>query len=960
MDRRTELSAGTALDFPGMNCVIGRCIGRGSNAIVYEGEYCDASNSHLKHRVLVKELFPFDGNGHIWRDEKQHIAMDAQGEAVWALHRRSFERGNAVHLQLLAQTPDQIGGNLNTYALNGTLYTLLDYTGGRSMDKALQSGSHQTLDQIVERMRKLLFVLRTFHEQGFLHLDISLDNVLLIGQGETERVLLIDYNSVHARDELQSNDVYFSAKEGFTPPEVRTGRVQAIAPCTDLFSVACVFYALLTGAPPTMVQMSRRKPPDAADSPYLKDVPATVRAQVGLILRRGLCVLPDRRYQHCDDMLRDLEELRRRIHGIGVTHAALWEAGRRSVHRLVQQNPSLEYVQREAELYPLRMQFENGGSMPAKTFMQLLEQGEAASALLLGDGGMGKSTALLRTALEQTAHYSPAQPAVLYLPLMGRKDGAINYILDRILIELHFDAQTQTMEDARHALITLLNPPQKANRKTNVRLLLLLDGLNEATGDTAGLMEELKRLSAYPALRMVIASRTAPEELDMARACMMPLELHEVSDTLTRHGLLLPESEGMRELLKTPMMLSLFIQTAQHTENQVLCQSQEELISAYLDALCMKAAREGSRPVDYQVEAAVRLVLPAIAREIRRQGQPLNDQALFRVVRRCHGILRSRALTGSFPAWIGHTAEVFGDYTDNAEAWYGEIVQSFLWRKLGLLVRDEAGCYRVLHQILLEHFAVQATANERKIRACRLKTGAFAGVVLLLLACISLLVYEVWLKPKPYDEAMSEKAMDAAVMQYVNCGLQYEAMTEMLAGRIGADACEAKITAAGVPASRSAEMALDAMSTDGEVIPWSTQPFDMENAEVLLALPQERAETYARYVTAYLLVCSGNTGTTESEFTQALAELLEADADIAWLLEQIVCAPHVEGMDSQQRVSFDTGLLSLPAMQENRSADVSHGLPYALEKAYERRRLALNELNRLAVMYDPAVKEDGE
>ena len=316
-------------------------------------------------------------------------------------------------------------------------------------------------------------------------------------------------------------------------------------------------------------------------------------------------------------------------------------------------------------------------------------------------------------------------------------------------------------------------------------------------------------------------------------------------------------------------------------------------------------------------------------------------------------------MTSAFPAWIGHSTEVLGAHTDNAEAWYGEIVQNLLWQKLGLLVRDEACCYHVLHQILLDYFVVQAAANRRRVWGCRLKTGAFASVVLLLLACVSLAVYEVWLKPEPYDETMSKKIIDAATMQYVSCGLQYKAMTDMLADQIDADACEAKITAAGVPASRSAEVALDVMKTDGEVIQWSNQPFDVENAEILLALPQERAATYARYIAAYRLVSTGKTSTTKSEFFQALTGLLEADADVTWLLERAVCTPHVEGMDTQQRLSFDTGRLSLPDAQENRSIDVSNGMSYALEKAYERRRLALNELNRLAVMYAPAVKEDG-
>lgn len=79
MDQRIGLKPGTELPFPGMACVIERCVGCGSNAIVYEGAYPDALNPRLRHRVLIKELFPYDAGGHIWRGEKQQICMDGLG-----------------------------------------------------------------------------------------------------------------------------------------------------------------------------------------------------------------------------------------------------------------------------------------------------------------------------------------------------------------------------------------------------------------------------------------------------------------------------------------------------------------------------------------------------------------------------------------------------------------------------------------------------------------------------------------------------------------------------------------------------------------------------------------------------------------------------------------------------------------------------------------------------------------
>lgn len=898
MDHRTELRAGTALAFPGMTCIVERCIGRGSNAIVYEGWYQDATSTRQRHHVLIKELFPYDVQEHIWRNDEQAVCTDAQGEALWRLHRLSFERGNDIHLQLLAQQPDQIGGNWNTFPLNQTLYTILDYSGGRSLDKELSSGTPQQLRKIIARMRQLLHALNTFHGRDFLHLDISTDNVLLVGRGEQERVMLIDYNSVHTREELRrDNGVYFSAKEGFTAPEVRTGMTSSIAPCTDLFSVTAVFYACLTGQPPTALQLNRKNPPDASESLLLSNAPSTVKAQIRKIMWHGLCVLPDRRYQSCAEMLRDLQELQDRLDGVGVTRAALWEAGRKSVERLIQQNPSLSYVHKREALYPLRIRPEGGDSMLAEQFMEAVAGGAGASAVLVGEGGMGKSTALLRAVLDAPGRYTPASTAIIYLPLFGWKHGESNYILDHILMELRFDARTKTMDDARHALMALLSrPPRQGNGGRAA--LLLLDGLNEAIGDPSELVEEINRLAALPGLRILVASRTVPENLCLSRASMIRLTEQDVDEALAHHGLLLPEGTEMRQLLQVPMMLSLFIQTANHTGSQVLCQTEAELLNGYLDALCTKAARDASQPVNYQAEAAVKLVLPAIAREMHRQGRPLDDQALYKAVGRCYGIFGSKALSKAFPEWIGHSREIVGEQTAGAEAWYGQVVQNVLF------------------------------------------------------------VYEMWLKPKPYDETMSAMVVDAATMQYVNCGLQYEAMSAMLSGSAEPELCAAQVAGWGTPASNSAQLAMAAMQeSGGEVVPWSNQPFDFENAAVLLALPEARATVYVGYIRAYQLVQSGETSTSEDDFADALAQLLEADADVAWLLDQAVCMLHVGGMSEQQRLAYNTGLLSLPAAQETRSVDTSRGLSYALEKAYERQREAQRTLGQMAVMYDPYVKE---
>ena len=188
MDRRTALPEGAVLLFPGMVCQIEKEIGRGSNAIVYKGHYEDAALKGQHHHVLVKELFPYHSEGKIDRSkENQTILCQKEAQTVWEMHEKSFMRGNAVHLQLLQKHPAEIGGNFNTFALNGTYYTILDFSGGRTLNTQ-ENGGPSCLRQLVRRMMGMLDRLEIFHEMGFLHLDISPDNVLLINSGKWEQV----------------------------------------------------------------------------------------------------------------------------------------------------------------------------------------------------------------------------------------------------------------------------------------------------------------------------------------------------------------------------------------------------------------------------------------------------------------------------------------------------------------------------------------------------------------------------------------------------------------------------------------------------------------------------------------------------------------------------------------------------------------------------------------------------
>ena len=143
--------------------------------------------------------------------------------------------------------------------------------------------------------------------------------------------------------------------------------------------------------------------------------------------------------------------------------------------------------------------------------------------LLLGGGGTGKTTTLLRIACGQDRRYTPASAAVYYISLYGYRDKEQNYICDRLLESLKFKPHTDSMESARRELIQLLDRPAGG------RTLLLLDGLNEASGDTGPLLEEIARFSGLAGVQIILTSRTDPGLAGYRKLTLCRLEQEEVN-----------------------------------------------------------------------------------------------------------------------------------------------------------------------------------------------------------------------------------------------------------------------------------------------------------------------------------------------------------------------------------------------------------------------------------------------
>ncbi len=217
------------------------------------------------------------------------------------------------------------------FAENDTVYTVMDYIEGESLDKPLKRGEKFPQPQVIEWGRQLLQALDYLHSpthgtppRGYVHSDIKPANLMRTPYNE---ICLIDFNIALALGE--KNVIGCSA--GYASPEhygldysgvdSHTGETtvllspeemdeslsvssvsqKKIMPDvrSDIYSVGATLYHLFSG---------RRPAREATEvTPLTYD---EVSPQISQIIAKAMCPNPDERYQTAAEMLYAFDHLR--------------------------------------------------------------------------------------------------------------------------------------------------------------------------------------------------------------------------------------------------------------------------------------------------------------------------------------------------------------------------------------------------------------------------------------------------------------------------------------------------------------------------------------------------------------------------------------------------------------------------------------------------------------------------
>ena len=225
------LRAGTVLND---RYIIGRVLGQGGFGITYL-----ALDTQLNAKVAIKEFMP----GEIATRQGTTVSVLAENRS------EEFTYG-AERFQEEARTLAKFIGNPNIAGVssyfdeNDTSYFVMDYIEGISFKTYIANhGGKVSVEEALNVMIPVLRALTAVHAEGFIHRDVTPDNIYITKDG---MVKLLDFGSARYSigDKSKSLDVIL--KVGYAPKEQYIRRSRQ-GPFTDVYSCAACFYAAITG-----------------------------------------------------------------------------------------------------------------------------------------------------------------------------------------------------------------------------------------------------------------------------------------------------------------------------------------------------------------------------------------------------------------------------------------------------------------------------------------------------------------------------------------------------------------------------------------------------------------------------------------------------------------------------------------------------------------------------------------
>ena len=214
--------------------LVGKVIGYGGFSIVYIGY--DLVN---KKKVAIKEYFPKKYCSRIIKKNDVYI-FEKNKELYNKGLKRFYYEADILnkHSNLLG-----IVTFYDFLKLNKTLYIVMEYIDGITLEEyIIESGGILKEEISISIILKLISTIEVIHSNGFIHGDISPENIFITTDGE---IKLIDFATI-ININMNNGKEFIIIKDGYAPEE-KYRKNSKIGIYSDVYSISATLYRMVVG-----------------------------------------------------------------------------------------------------------------------------------------------------------------------------------------------------------------------------------------------------------------------------------------------------------------------------------------------------------------------------------------------------------------------------------------------------------------------------------------------------------------------------------------------------------------------------------------------------------------------------------------------------------------------------------------------------------------------------------------
>jgi eukaryotic-like serine/threonine-protein kinase len=267
---------------------------------------------HLSDRYEIGEILGFGGMSevHLARDQRLHrdVAIKvlradlARDPSFYLRFRREAQNAAALNHPAIVAVYDT--GEAETPA--GPLpYIVMEYVDGVTLRDIVHTEGPMPAKRALEVIADACQALNFSHQHGIIHRDVKPANIMI---SKTGAVKVMDFGIARALSDANSvtqTAAVIGTAQYLSPEQARGEKVDARS---DVYSLGCVLYEILTGEPPFVGDS-----PVAVAYQHVREDPVPpshrhndISPELDAVVLKSLAKNPDNRYQTAAEMRADL------------------------------------------------------------------------------------------------------------------------------------------------------------------------------------------------------------------------------------------------------------------------------------------------------------------------------------------------------------------------------------------------------------------------------------------------------------------------------------------------------------------------------------------------------------------------------------------------------------------------------------------------------------------------------